>query len=354
MASIGKRSGGYQVRYRDPDGKQRAKQFRRKVDAERFAREVEVDMDRGAYVSPDAGRLAYGAWWAKWEPLQQWSPGTRERNSVIWSKHIEPALGRRELRSIRHSELQALISESKLAPATTKLLRSVLVSSFRSAVDDDLLAKSPAVGLKVAKEEEPAPRPLSAEEQARLLEVCDSWERAWVLTGLGTGVRISEGLAIRLDTLDTMRRTLQVGDQARTLQSGLVELAPLKNRRPRVVPIADDLAYALAHHIEMHGTGAHGVLFPDKDGALMRRQAANHRFTSIVRRAGLDSGITWHNLRDTAATTMLRDGMNPASVAKIIGNTVPVLLSRYAGVLPDDFELARASLNRLVTRAVAS
>jgi hypothetical protein len=37
MASIQQRTGGYQVRHGDPLGQQRARQFKRKVDAERFA-----------------------------------------------------------------------------------------------------------------------------------------------------------------------------------------------------------------------------------------------------------------------------------------------------------------------------
>jgi hypothetical protein len=48
MASIQKRTGGCQVRYRDSRGQQRARQFKRKVDAERFAGEVEVDTRRSA------------------------------------------------------------------------------------------------------------------------------------------------------------------------------------------------------------------------------------------------------------------------------------------------------------------
>lgn len=52
MASIERRSGGYRVRYRDPVGHNRSRTFKRKVDGERFAREVEVDMDRGAWIDP--------------------------------------------------------------------------------------------------------------------------------------------------------------------------------------------------------------------------------------------------------------------------------------------------------------
>jgi hypothetical protein len=59
VASIDKRETSrgvrYDVRYRDPTGRAREKAFRRKKDAERFARQVEVDKDRGLFIDPCAG-----------------------------------------------------------------------------------------------------------------------------------------------------------------------------------------------------------------------------------------------------------------------------------------------------------
>ena len=52
MASVERRNGVYRVRYRDPVGANRSRTFRRKVDAERYAREVEVEKDRGAWLDP--------------------------------------------------------------------------------------------------------------------------------------------------------------------------------------------------------------------------------------------------------------------------------------------------------------
>ena len=49
---------------------------------------------------------------------------------------------------------------------------------------------------------------------------------------------------------------------------------------------------------------------------------------------------------------MLRGGLNPAFVAKTLGNSIPVLLARYAGVLPEDVELARSALDRITAVAL--
>lgn len=54
------RGNRWEVRYRDPAGKQRSRLFERKVDAERFAATTTADMVRGTYVDPTAGRTTFG------------------------------------------------------------------------------------------------------------------------------------------------------------------------------------------------------------------------------------------------------------------------------------------------------
>src|ERR1043166_4498220 len=48
----------WQARYRDPDGRQRAKEFTKKVDAERFLATTRADLARGDWINPaDSKRL---------------------------------------------------------------------------------------------------------------------------------------------------------------------------------------------------------------------------------------------------------------------------------------------------------
>ncbi|MGO9560608.1 MAG: hypothetical protein ACLPYW_16175 [Acidimicrobiales bacterium] len=47
MGFIERRNGRYRARYRDPLGRQLSETFSRKLDAERFLREVQVDIERG-------------------------------------------------------------------------------------------------------------------------------------------------------------------------------------------------------------------------------------------------------------------------------------------------------------------
>ena len=63
MASIKRRPNGrWRVRYRGPDGRERAKDFPRRVDAERFLHLTEADKTRGAWVDPVLGRTTVGTY----------------------------------------------------------------------------------------------------------------------------------------------------------------------------------------------------------------------------------------------------------------------------------------------------
>ncbi len=63
MATIGpKRADGtYRARYRDRAGKEHARHFRRRVDAQRWLDETTTSLVTGAYVAPGAGRITFAS-----------------------------------------------------------------------------------------------------------------------------------------------------------------------------------------------------------------------------------------------------------------------------------------------------
>ena len=91
----------YRVRYRDTAGRERAKSFARKVDAERFLRHVEADLVRGQWVDPRQGQTTVGElaerWFATTATLK---PKTREDYRSLLHNHILPAFGNRAVASL--------------------------------------------------------------------------------------------------------------------------------------------------------------------------------------------------------------------------------------------------------------
>lgn len=75
-----------------------------------------------------------------------------------------------------------------------------------------------------------------------------------------------------------------------------------------------------------------GLVFPGGDGGLMHSQTLGRAFHAHLQRAGL-APMTFHALRDTAATLMLQGGVPAHVVSRILGHaSEAITLSVYAHV----------------------
>jgi hypothetical protein len=71
MASIAKRPDGqWRARYRDDAGREHARHFARKVDAQRWLDEVTASQVTGQYVDPQAGRITFATYFAAYAQRQ--------------------------------------------------------------------------------------------------------------------------------------------------------------------------------------------------------------------------------------------------------------------------------------------
>jgi hypothetical protein len=128
MASIERRETSrgvrYDVRYREPGGRTRVKTWRRKADAVRFARSVEVDKDRGLFVDPALARTPLADVAAVW--LES-NPGKRggswQRDEIVVRLHIVPVLGARPVGSLTPNDVQSLVNRWAAARAPRTVQR---------------------------------------------------------------------------------------------------------------------------------------------------------------------------------------------------------------------------------------
>ena len=78
MASIKRRPNGkWRARYRDEAGREHARHFERRVDAQRWLDEVTASVITGVYVDPGAGKVSLGNFYADWADRQVWVDSTR-------------------------------------------------------------------------------------------------------------------------------------------------------------------------------------------------------------------------------------------------------------------------------------
>jgi hypothetical protein len=94
MVNIAKRPDGkWRARYRDPSGRERTKQFARKVDAQRWLTETSQSLLEGRYVDPQAGRISLHDYGKEWLSRQVHRPTTADQMEGVVRRYIDPHLG---------------------------------------------------------------------------------------------------------------------------------------------------------------------------------------------------------------------------------------------------------------------
>src|SRR5438552_2007294 len=154
MGNVKRRPDGkYRARYRDHAGKEHAKHFDRKIDAERWVTGQEAALDRGEHIDPRAGRVRFADYAATWLDSQvHLRYATNRQYEQALRLHILPVLGGRPLATIRRSDIQSLVNawaaDGASAQAISNSYFKTLRLVFKNAVLDGLIAKSPCVAIR--------------------------------------------------------------------------------------------------------------------------------------------------------------------------------------------------------------
>lgn len=346
MGHIQKRGDGrYRARWLDPDGRERSKTFTRKSDADRHLVTVEGAKLAGAYVD-GTSKITVGEYAQQWAATRPHRPTTAARTGYLISKHIAGTpLGTRRLSAVRPSEVQAWVTDRArvLAPGTVQLVAGVLRSVFSAAVQDRLIAASPAARLSLPRAQRPRVVPLTVAQVLELADAMPARCRAMVIAQAGLGLRIGELMALRVVDVDFLRRTVRMQDQLSI--DGKQRCDPKTPRSRRTVPLPTVVADELAAHIAAYPPADDGLIFTTKHGLPWRREYYGQRtFKRAVAAAGL-VGTTTQDLRHHYASVLLAAGESVVAVAERLGDTPAMVLSTYGHLMPDSDGRTRRAID---------
>jgi integrase len=341
----------WRARYLDPDGRERARTFPRKQDAERFLAGVESDKSRGLYVDPAAGRLTVGEYAQTWQAAQVHRRTTAAAFDSHLRNHILPLLGRRPLAAVTRSEVQAWVKSRSqvLAPTTTATVYAVLRMLFRSAVADRLIAVSPCERISLPKVPPRELVPLPRETVLALADEVPDLYQAVILTAAGTGLRQGALLGLARERVDFLRRTVTVDAQLVLLPGGPPYGAPPKTTASyRTVPLAEHVErYPSATALDERGRPS-DLVFSDAKGRPVSRTYFHRRaWAPAVKRVGLPTGTRFHELRHFYASLLIDGGESVKAVQTRLGHaTAEETLNTYAHLWPDSEDRAREAVDR--------
>ncbi len=360
MASITKRDGRgdpWRVRYRDPQGKSKSKQFARKADAERFLITVEADKLRGAYVDPNAGKVTFAAFAERWLVSQTFDVSTREAVTSRLKVHLLPTFGGMELRAIQPSTVQAWLRgrQQGCAPSFVRVLLANLSAILGAAVEDELLVKNPcrASSVKAPALEQGRLVPWTADRVAAVVAGHPERYRAVPIVASGCGLRQGETFGLRVCDVDFLRRRLLVRQQVK-LVGGKTVLAAPKGGKTREVPLPDVVAVAVAEHLRHLPAGEDGLLFTSRERKPLDR---THYNPYVWKPALMEAGVEptrsngMHALRHHYASVLLDGGVSIRAVAEYLGHADPgFTLRTYTHLMPDSDDRARQVVDAAFSR----
>ncbi|MGH8965565.1 MAG: tyrosine-type recombinase/integrase, partial [Actinomycetes bacterium] len=205
----------WQVKYRKDGRELDGGSFDTKEVAKRKLIELESQVHRGQWVDPNNPTTVVELVRAH-AATRMHRPRTAARIESMIRNHLEPTpLGGRRAVAVRPSEVQSWVSDraQHMAPSTLRILVSLVSGTFNAAVLDRVVGASPFVRVTLPKVEKERIVPLTVQQVGALAGEIGERYRAMVLVQAGCGLRIGELLALRVQDVDFLRRTLRVEDQ---------------------------------------------------------------------------------------------------------------------------------------------
>ena len=325
VARVTHRSGRkvWQARWRDPSGRQRAKNFNRKVDAERYLLAMEADKLRGRYTDPRLAKTPLADWMAEYQGTRvNLGVQTQARDEATIRNHILPEFGTWAIGSIQPIHVAQWVADLDArgyAPATVRKAYQLLAAALDAAVESGLLARSPCRGVKLPKLASQEMRFLDPAEINQLAEAMDPRYSAMVLTAAYTGLRFSELRALRVDRLDALRRTIRVTASLVEARGQFLFVEPKSEASCRTVRVPAFLVDVLAAHLATHADGS-GLVFSAPNGGPVRRSNFRRRIWLPAVAASVGQPCTFHDLRHSHAALLIAQGEHPKVIQERLGH----------------------------------
>lgn len=363
--------GRWQVRYRDEDGKQKKKNFKKKtgknpeIHADAYDAQVNAQLSQGTWIDPAKEKTLLNVVIDEWKAALRGEIKTVNGKVSKTDSSIVPNLGCLSLKTLcsnsHHIQkwIDHLEQDKHYAPNTVIAYKKVLINILNFAVTRKYITINP-LSTKGFVELIPPPKkrivPYTAEEAKRLHEELPENLKAILLLGLKLGLRIGEIFALSPD--DVMDHgVLMVSTQMKMVERKLVFALP-KRKKVRVVPLTDSTRELITSlplkaltlpwndpkgkpktiNVCINRWEGEGSFNPDS----IRRQ-----WYHACDRAGIaKSRRGFHLSRHTYASKLLNGNVDIRALSEYLGHSDPgFTLKTYCHLMPSAADAARRALD---------
>ena len=360
--------GGWEVRWRDAAGRQRARRFQ----DEDAARAFDAALAEVSPAGPRPDTVRHGRSGGvysyrttdgiRWRFVFRRSDGTQTSKRGFLSERAarearRPAFGARSLGELSIEDIREFMAElaeaveaEELSPKTANNSLGVLVVCLNAAVEDGLLSTNPALRVQRLPARHVEREYLRLDEIPRYLEACSEIYRPLAELLVGSGLRISEALALRRSDLELeetggtivvyrSRKKDTIGstksDRFRSVEIGPVLCRVLRDQVARRAELADgegDNAFLFVMPLRATKT-SHGRWESAGVGNPLDRTTVSREWHKQALQDAALRDMPLHALRHSAAAAWLAAGNSLMYVQRQLGHADIGTTERYYGHL---------------------
>lgn len=316
--------------------------FEKKSDAKQWAAKIETDMKAGRHFGASK-RHTFKELIEEYEKhaISLKSFNDRKRHLEAWKSHFGDDL----LSEISQSRINAVrakmlaedtrFTERKTGEAEHDAKRPMgkrsgqTVNRYIAALSACLnyavktlewLDRNPCERVTKFKENAGRVRFLSEDELKRLLDASRPHSDLYLalLLSLTTGGRQSEVMGLGWKQIDFKRQT--------------ITLHETKNGDRRTLPLVGDAFMLLQERSKVRNIKDDRVFVPVKEDG--KQRSLREAWDRAIEKAEI-SDFRWHDLRHTAASYLVMNGVSLIEVAKILGHRTLSMVSRYSHLADD-------------------
>lgn len=353
----------YQVRWTDPNGKRKSKDFTTKQVAERFESEIKMNVLKAEYSDPKSGKVRVSEVYSDWiKTCNNLKPKTKASYLSLWNTMIEPEWGNRKLSSITRSEIKAWIINSKsstgkvVSNSRMRQAYAVLKLILDHAIDMNYISRNPASvnargsikNLLPTEIVNTRSRILELKDLIRLAENSGEYKLLILLAGM-LGLRWAEIISLTPEDFDFKKNQIVINKSLSEV-NGHFNLVTPKSGKVRVLPIPNVLLNDLRALVL--STEEASPVFKSPEGTTLRHSNYMRRhFQPALSKSGLYN-LTFHDLRHTAISQAIASGADVLAVSKIAGHSNPAItLKVYTHELDGSLTAVQKALDDQYTLA---
>ncbi|MBL1230308.1 site-specific integrase [Enterococcus sp. BWB1-3] len=301
--------------------------------------------------------VTFGDWICQWmneEVKKSVKPTTYSKYLHLVHRFILPELGDLRLHKIDKNTLQNFIYVLQSKPLAASSIKNIFILVKKALIQAEAagnISKNPATAVVLPKGQAKRVRSLSVKEQ-RALEMQAFQEKGCsaVILALYTGMRIGEISGLTWSDIDFEENLVYVNRTISRItdmdssekRTKLFVGTPKTSQSSRIIPLPANLRrYLLEKRMEEQGE----YLISCR-GKLAEPRVIGYRFSKLLKEAKLPA-IPFHALRHTFATRCLEQGVDIASLSRLLGHaSIKMTLDTYTDSMMEKRISAMDELDR--------